>query len=298
MRFFHHIGRNKNIMTSFSEADLILNPDGSIYHLGIRPEHIAGTVLLVGDPGRVARISRHFDQIEFKASKREFITHTGTYKGKRISAMSTGMGVDNIEIAIFELDALVNIDLEKRESREKKTSLNLVRIGTSGAIQPEIAVGSAVASEHGVGLDNLLEWYKLDQTQDQLSFCRYLQESVHLGTIPYMVKGSEKLLSSLAEGLIRGITVTSPGFYAPQGRKLRIPVKDGSFLDKIRSFEHQGHKLTNFEMETSAIYAFARLLGHEALSINAVLGNRAQKTFTQNPYETIDSIIMQVLERL
>ncbi len=285
-------------MTTFSEADLILNADGSVYHLGLKPEHLADTIIVVGDPARVGRISKHFEKVEFQATKREFVTHTGLYKGKRITAMSTGMGVDNIEIAMIELDALANIDLVHRTPFEKKKCLNIIRIGTSGAIREDIEVGSRVASTHGIGLDNLLLWYNIPQSDSEKEICQKLMEELQLPSMPYMATCSEKLMHALGEGCKKGITVTSPGFYAPQGRMLRIPVKNEAFLSRITSFEHRGIRLANFEMETSAMYAFATMLGHHALSINAVLGNRAKSTFSQNPYEIVDSIIKHVLDRI
>lgn len=285
-------------MPKFSEADLILNKDGSVYHLNLKPQNVSENIILVGDPGRVYRISKHFSKIEFEMNKREFITHTGIYNDKRITVMSTGMGVDNIEIAIIELDALFNIDLKKRTPREEKKSLNIIRIGTSGAIQEDLKVGSQVVSDYGIGMDNLMLYYNLEQSEIETKIGKKLQKSLNLPFAPYVVKGSEILKDKLGEGFVEGNTVTSPGFYAPQGRKLRVEVSNPKFLDQITYFNHDGFWLTNFEMETSMIYAFARLLGHQALSINAILGNRAKGTFSKNPYKTIDAIIKKVLDRL
>ena len=285
-------------MTRFSEADLILNENGSVYHLNLLPENVAENIILVGDPERVFRISRKFSGIDFEMQKREFITHTGTYNGKRITVMSTGMGVDNIEIALIELDALFNIDLNTRMPKDRKTSLNLIRIGTSGAIHEDLEPGAQVVSDYGIGLDNLAHYYQLPQNDHERQIAEELQQKLKLSIPPYVVKGSHLLKLKLGEGFVAGNTVTTPGFYAPQGRKLRINVNNPDFLDQIRRFDHRGFNLTNFEMETSMIYAFARLLGHEALSINAILGNRAKGTFSKNPYETIDSVIEKVLDRL
>lgn len=285
-------------MNKFSEADLILNKDGSVYHLNLKPEHVSENIIIVGDPGRVYRISKHFKIIEFEMNKREFITHTGTYKDKRITVMSTGMGVDNIEIAMIELDALFNINLKKRIPKTKRTSLNIFRIGTSGAIQEDLKVGSQVVAEYGIGLDNLMLYYELDHSEREMEIAEKLQHDLVLPFMPYVVKGSEKLMEKMSEGFILGNTVTTPGFYAPQGRQLRINVRNPKFLNQITHFNHNGFWLTNFEMETSMLYAFARLLGHEALSINAILGNRVKGTFSKNPYKTIDSIILKVLERI
>jgi uridine phosphorylase len=285
-------------MSKFSDADLIINKDGSVYHLNLRPRDIAKTIIVVGDPGRVYRVSKHFDSIDFEMNKREFITHTGKYKKKPVTVMSTGMGVDNIEIVMIELDALFNIDLKKRIPKEEKESFNIVRIGTSGAIQEGLEVGSEVMSEYGVGMDNLMLYYQLKSSDFEQEIAEKLQKAVHFPFLPYVVRGSERLMTQFGEGFIKGNTVTSPGFYAPQGRQLRIPVSNPKFLDQITFFNHKDFWLTNFEMETSMLYAMARMLGHEALSINAILGNRVQNTFTKNPYATVDSIIKKVLDRI
>jgi uridine phosphorylase len=285
-------------MPTFSEADLILNTDGSVYHLGLLPEQAAETVIVVGDPGRVARVSSMFDRVEFQTVKREFVTHTGFYKGKRITVLSTGIGVDNIEIAMIELDALFNIDLKNRTPKEEKTSINIIRIGTSGAIQRDLKVGSAVVSEYGIGLDNLMMFYDFPQGEKESAIGTALRKQLNLPFSPYVAQGSEKLFNKFQASFTPGNTVTSPGFYAPQGRKLRMKVANPDFLEQITSFNHNGFRLTNFEMETSAIYAFAQMLGHQALSVNAVLGNRAQGTFTGNPYTIIDTIIGRVLDHI
>lgn len=212
--------------------------------------------------------------------------------------MSTGMGVDNIEIVMIELDALFNIDLRKKTEKPEHRSFNIVRIGTSGAIQPDLPVGSEVLSEYGIGLDNLMQYYLLPQEEEEIAIAHELRKALHMPFDPYIVKCSASLKAQLGEGFVHGNTVTSPGFYAPQGRKLRIPVSNPKFLDQITYFNHHGFWLTNFEMETSMLYAMARMLGHEAISINAILGNRSQGTFTKNPYDTIDSIILKVLDRI
>lgn len=285
-------------MAEFSDADLILNKDKSVYHLSLKPEHISKNIIVVGDPGRVYRVSKHFDKVEFEMNKREFITHTGYYKSKHITVMSTGMGVDNIEIAMIELDALFNIDLKTRAPKNNLQSFNIIRIGTSGAIQEDLPIGSALVSEYGIGMDNLLHYYLLEQGEFEQDISRQLRSDINLDYNPYVVKCSQTLLQKIGQGLNRGNTVTSPGFYAPQGRRLRIAVKNQKFLDQITYFNHKGFWLTNFEMETSALYAFAKLLGHHALSINAVLGNRAKGTFLKDPYKPIDDIIKLVLDRI
>lgn len=285
-------------MNKFSDADLILNDDGSVYHLSLKPKNVADNIIVVGDPGRVYRISKHFDNIDFEMNKREFITHTGTYKKKPVTVMSTGMGVDNIEIVMTELDALFNIDLKKRIAKKEKRSFNIIRIGTSGAIQEDLTVGSEVMSEYGIGMDNIIQYYQLECNDFENEIGREFQKAVQFPFPPYVVKGSEKLMNKLGKGFVIGNTVTAPGFYAPQGRQMRIPVSNPKLLDQITFFNHKDFWLTNFEMETSMLYAFARMLGHEAISINAILGNRVKRTFTKNPYKTIDSIILKVLERI
>jgi len=285
-------------MTRYSDADLILNNDGSIYHLNLKPENVAEDIILVGDPERVARISRHFSSIEFETQKREFLTHTGIINQKRVTVMSTGMGVDNIEIAMIELDALFNIDLNSRLPLPDKKSINLIRIGTSGAIHEEVHSGSEVISQYGIGLDNLIHYYQLEQSDRESELGNNIANTLDLPQIPYVVKGSETLIDRLGHGFLEGNTVTTPGFYGPQGRRLRLAVNNPQFLEKIRSFNFNNFRFTNFEMETSSIYAFARLLGHEAISINAILGNRSQGTFAKDPYKTIDSVIEKVLSRL
>lgn len=285
-------------MAKLLESELILNKDGSVYHLNLKPQHITDNVLIVGDPSRVYRISKHFDKIEFEMNKREFITHVGKYKGKRITVLSTGMGPDNIEIFFTELDALVNIDLKKKVIKSKKRSLNIIRIGTSGAIQADIPVGSHVVSEYGLGLDNLMCFYEYQHNDFEQEMVEKIQEATKLPFTPYLAKGSESLLEQIGEGMIKGNTVTSPGFYAPQGRRIRLDLKFPHLLRDLNCFHHKEFWLTNFEMETSALYAMANMLGHEMLSVNAVVANRIQGTFSKNAYRTIDSLIKKVLDRL
>ena len=285
-------------MAKFLESELVLTKDGSVYHLNLKPEHIADNVIIVGDPSRVYRISKYFDKIDFEMNKREFITHVGNYKGKRITVMSTGMGPDNIEIFFTELDALVNVDLKKKTVKSKKRSLNIVRIGTSGAIQEDIPVGSHVASKYGIGLDNLMCFYEYKQTDFEDMIGAEIKKTAKLPFEPYLAKGSEELLNKISEGMVIGNTVTSPGFYAPQGRKIRLDIKFPHLLDDLSCYHHNDLWLTNFEMETSALYAMANMLGHQMLSVNAVIANRIKGTFAKNPYPTIDSLIKKVLDRL
>ena len=285
-------------MSKFLESELVLNKDGSVYHLNLKPKHIAENVIIVGDPSRVYRVSKHFDKIEFEMNKREFITHVGKYKGKKITVLSTGMGPDNIEIFFTELDALVNVDLKKMEVKAKKRQLNIIRVGTSGAMQEDIPVGSHVASRYGVGLDNLMDFYNYKPTNFEVDVAKHLKEAAKLSFTPYVAAGSQKLLEQFSDGMIIGNTVTTPGFYAPQGRRIRLALKYPRLLRDLSNFHHNDFWLTNFEMETSALYAMAGLLGHNMLSVNAVIANRVKGTFSKNPYPTIDSLIKKVLDRL
>jgi uridine phosphorylase len=285
-------------MAKFLESELILNKDGSVYHLNLKPQHIADNVLIVGDPSRVYRISKHFDKIDFEMNKREFITHVGKYKGKRVTVLSTGMGPDNIEIFFTELDALVNIDLKKKVIKPKKRRLNIIRIGTSGAIQGNIPVGSHVASEYGLGLDNLMTFYEYKHTAFEQDMVEKIQKAAKLPFTPYLAKGSAALMEQIGTGMIKGNTITSPGFYAPQGRRIRLDLKLPRLLTDLNCFHYKDFWLTNFEMETSALYAMANMLGHEMLSVNAVVANRISGTFSKNAYRTIDSLIKKVLDRL
>lgn len=288
-------------MKRIAESELILNPDGSIYHIKLKPEHIAKDIIVVGDPGRVERISRHFDNIEFKIQNREFITHTGTYKGKPITALATGIGTDNIDIVINELDAIVNIDLEKRLVKDMHTPLNIVRLGTSGALQPDIPVDSAVISTHGLGLDGMLNYYASANNFFEKDISEaFIKHTKWLDTLafPYTVKASESLLKKLDNNYFKGITATSPGFYGPQGRILRlIPAMD-DLNALLETFSYKEHRITNFEMETSALYGLASMLGHNAVTICAIIANRTIKQFSKDYKKTVDELIEQVLHNL
>jgi uridine phosphorylase len=284
-------------MNRIPESELILNADGSIYHLAVKAENIADTIITVGDPERVQSVSRHFDEIEFEQHRREFVTHTGTYKGKRLSVMSTGMGTDNIEIFMNELDALASIDLENRTIKAEKRTLNIIRVGTSGSLQKDIEVGSLLATDFSVGLDTLMFFYQLQQSEQENTISDLLQKHAKLPFRPYCVQGSQKLLQQFAFDMVQGNTVTCPGFYAPQGRKLRLELQLPELIDDLNSFRHQELRLTNFEMETAGYYAMARLLGHEMLSLNAILANRITHQFAQNPSEVVEELIVKVLER-
>ncbi len=286
---------------SFEASELILNEDQSIYHLNLHPEDIAETVILVGDPGRVAKISTYFDSVEIRKSKREFVTHTGWYRGKRLSVMSTGIGTDNVDIVLNELDALVNIDFRKKEVKKDLTRLNLVRLGTSGAIQPDIPVGSIVLSELAIGFDGLLQFYdsgKVQLADVQFAFLEYSGWSV-LKPVPYVVRATPALCEKLnSEAVIKGFTATNSGFYGPQGRSLRLGLDDPEINQKLAAFRYKGLRITNMEMETAGIFGLAALLGHAATAVNCILANRPNGTFSKNPSGDIDRLIRYTLEKL
>lgn len=290
-------------MTKIAKSELVLNPDGSVYHLGLHPGQVAHTIITVGDPKRVPMVSNHFDKLEVAARKREFITHTGEIQGKRLTVLSTGIGPDNIDIALSELDALVNIDLASREVRDKKVSLNIIRIGTSGSLHPDVAIESWVVSRYGIGLDNLLNFYHWQPTAEE----KALEEAIHeffesLSFNPpnlYGTAADAGLSETLGAGLRHGITLTAPGFYGPQGREIRLPsIFPEGFFTRAYQGSFQGADLTNFEMETAAIYGLSSLLGHRAISFNAVLANRYQGTFSERPIYVVEQLIEGVLERI
>jgi len=282
-------------------SEFIQNPNGSVYHLNLLPKHLANTVITVGDPDRVERVTRHFDKIEFKIRKREFHTQTGYYKGKRISVISTGIGPDNIDIVLNELDALVNIDFETRELKKETSSLDIIRIGTTGSIQEDIPVDAFVISEDAIGFDGLLHFYDSEHIQDlefAEAFIKHLDWFPKKAT-PYVIGGSEKLIKCMEGiGIYKGITGTNIGFYGPQGRVLRLALEDDKMNDKLASFTFNNKKITNLEMETSAIYGLSKLLGHHALSMNAVIANRAAGTFSSDPKKAVDDLIKYTLEKL
>lgn len=281
-----------------AKTDLILNSDGSIYHLNLKPDHIHDHIITVGDPNRVHRISQHFDDVDFEMNKREFITHCGTYKGKKITVISTGMGTDNVEVLLSELDILVNIDLKKRQPKPKKRALNIVRIGTSGSIQQDIPIGSHVISEYAVGLDPMIVFYQMEMGALEQAISEKLQQEIGLPYLPYCTRGSDVLLERHKKDMIVGNTVTCHGFYAPQGREIRVPIRFPDLIQKLEYFHLEGLWLTNLEMETAGYYALAKLMGHEMVSVNAILANRITGEFAQNPNEVVDSLILKVLERI
>lgn len=282
---------------AIASSELILNADGSIYHLNLMPEQLAHTIITVGDPDRVAAVSAYFDTIEHQVHKREFHTHTGTYKGKRLTVISTGIGTDNIDIVFNELDALVNVNLETRELKSELTSLDIVRIGTSGAIQPHIPVDSFLLSKRGVGLDSLAHWY--DGVVEDSAFAKAFSQQTTLPSTcskPYVIPCSHELAAHFtAEDFVQGNTVTNVGFYGPQSRSIRLKPSQKALQEDLQNFKYNGEHITNLEMETAGIYAMAQLLGHRALSLNAILANRATGTFSENPTQTVDRLILKTL---
>ncbi|WP_299454215.1 nucleoside phosphorylase [uncultured Microscilla sp.] len=285
-------------MQPIPSSELILSPNGSIYHLHLLPEQIADTILTVGDPNRVEMVSRYFDKIELRIQKREFVTHTGLLNGKRVTVISSGMGTDNIEILMTELDALVNIDLKTRTPKPSTRSLSIIRLGTSGALQQDIPLDSLLVSEYGIGLDTLMCFYNLPQTENEAAIGQKLQQNLELPFTPYAVACDTNLKNQFAFDMLPGNTLTCPGFYAPQGRKLRLSPKNSEYIEKLVNFNHNNFKLTNFEMETSGYYAMAKLLGHKILSINAIIASRINHQFSANPQKVIERMIETVLERV
>ena len=285
--------------SKIGETDLILNPDGSVYHLKLRPEHVSPTVITVGDPERVGAVSKYFDRINFKVKRREFVTHTGELGGKRITVASTGMGTDNVEIFLTELDALVNVDLVSRTVLPKHTSLQIIRIGTSGALQPEIPLDSHLISNYAIGLDNLMAFYDLPMRAGEKKIADALQNDLSIPVKPYCIRGDVDLVGRIGQEMIYGNTVTMPGFYAPQGRIVRLKPKQAHLLDDLMSFtQGRRFKLTNFEMETAGYFAMGRLLGHRMASCNAIIAHRVFQKFSRNPAKLVDALIRKVLEKL
>lgn len=282
-------------------SELILNPDGSIYHLNLRPEHISKDIIFVGDPDRIDKITQHFSSIEFSIQRREFKTVTGTYKNKRISVISTGIGPDNIDIVLNELDALVNIDLKTREIKENLTKLNIIRIGTSGSLQSKIPVDSFLISTHALDLNGMLQSYQIENISDlelEKAFVKHTNWSDRKA-YPQIISTSNSLSKKfISEKTYQGITATAGGFYGPQGRVLRLKLQDKDLNKKIDSFKFNDKIITNLEMETSAIYGLSKLLGHNAVSMNAIIANRANGTFSKNPEKVIENLIIYTLNKL
>ncbi len=285
-----------------ASSELLLNPDGSIYHLHLKPGQIAKDIILVGDPERVDMIAQFFDTIEFRSQNREFVTITGNYKDKRITVLSTGIGTDNIDIVINELDALVNIDLEKREIKKTKTTLNFIRIGTSGALQPEIPVNAYLVSQIAIGFDGLMNFYarreEFADIQFEEAFKSYTNWN-HLLASPYVVNCSEVLFNRIADNdFIMGITISAPGFYGPQGRELRLTIVDREINSKIESFRYNALEITNYEMECSAIYGLSKLLGHQALTICLIIANRITLQASSDYKQLMKLLVKKILDKL
>ncbi|MBL7700002.1 MAG: nucleoside phosphorylase [Chitinophagaceae bacterium] len=288
-------------MTRIPESELILNQRGAIYHLNLRPEEIADTIITVGDPARVAQISKHFDSIEIKSSYREFITHTGFVGKKRLTVLSSGIGTDNIDIVLNELDALANVNFHTRTIVPNAVSLKIMRIGTCGSLQEDIPVDTFVASTHGLGIDNLLNYYRHlpnDEEKEILQAFVTHTQIHHQVTIPYITGGAPSLIKHFVGGFHHGITVSCPGFYGPQGRMIRVPLSQPDLVSKFSAFRIGNHRISNFEMETSAIYGLGKLLGHHCLSLNAVVANRVTKEFSKDLVNTVERLIVDVLGKI
>lgn len=283
-------------------SELIINADGSIFHLHLKPEQIADNIILVGDPGRVEMIGKMLTDIEFQEQNREFVSTTGKYCGKRVTIVSTGIGTDNIDIVVNELDALANINLATREINPEHRTLNFVRIGTSGGLQDYLDVNSFVVSQKAIGFDGLLNFYANRDSVSDLEFEAAFKAHTNWNrqlTSPYVVNCSDKLFAKIhSEKTVPGVTISAPGFYGPQGRVLRLPLADAYLNEKIESFQYENFRITNFEMECSAIYGLSKLLGHEALTICLIIANRVKKDANANYYNSIESLIKLVLDRL
>lgn len=286
---------------AIKDSELILNPDGSVYHLNLKPENIADTIIFVGDQDRVEKITKHFDSIEFSTQKREFKTQTGYYQDKRLTVISTGIGPDNIDIVLNELDALVNIDLETRKPKENLSSLNIIRVGTSGSLQHDIPVDAFLISTHGLDINGMLHFYQIEGISNPEIEDEFIKQTNwdKNKARPIIIENS-KYLEKYFEGdkIFKGMTGTAGGFYGPQGRVLRLPLKDAGLNEKLDNFNYKDFRITNFEMETSVIYGLSKLLGHEALSLNAIIANRANGDFSKDPKKTVDKLILYALERI
>ena len=285
----------------YSEADLILNPDGSVYHLQVLDEHIADHVIVVGDQGRVQQVSRHFDHIDTKIHNREFITHTGRVGNNRITVLSTGIGTDNIDIVLNELDAAINIDPRLRLPKPKKRKLNIVRAGTSGALQADISVGSFVIAEFALGFDGLLHYYDYNYDDEEKMLAEKIGQHLEWDkalSAPYVCRADEALYHKLGEGMFTGITATASGFYGPQGRILRLAPKNRQINEKLQSFSHEPYRINNFEMETSGLYGLGKMLGHSCCTCCVIIANRIRHEFSEDYHKDIDRLIEVVLGRI
>jgi len=278
-------------------SEIILRSNGSIYHLGLRPEHLCELIFVVGDPERVPAVSQYFDKVETKVSKREFVTHVGTLLGRRVMVCSSGIGTDNVEILLTELHILANYDLKSLEPLPNHKSLKIIRIGTSGALQPDLPVDSLLISDYAFGLDALLQFYNLEQESHYLDYAQELMEECELDFLPYCDQADQALKDQFSKEMMIGNTVTAPGFYAPQGRKISLSIRPDGFMEKLQQFEFDGGMITNFEMETSAYYTLGKALGHKVLSTNAIMANRALNQFTTQGNRLVDRLIQRVLEK-
>lgn len=286
-------------MGKIAESEMILNSRGAIYHLDVRPEELASTIITVGDPDRVKEVSKHFDNIEHTLQHREFVTHTGTVGNKRISVVSTGIGPDNIDIVLNELDALVNIDFESRTIKPALSHLNIIRLGTSGSLQHDIPVDSFVVSTHGLGIDNLLNYYRHENNEEEMQIVQQFVAHTQINSnfsYPYISAAGSALLKHFVDGYHHGVTVTCPGFYGPQGRVLRLGLTNPDLIDRLTGFSLGPHRITNFEMETSAIYGLGKLLGHQCISISAIVANRIKKEFSKDGNAAVENMIVKSLE--
>lgn len=286
-------------MNRIAESELIINSRGAVYHLDCRPEEIANNIITVGDPDRVKEVSKYFDVIEYQNQHREFVTHTGYIGKKRLTCVSTGIGPDNIDIVFNEMDALVNIDFETRLIKEKLTSLNIIRFGTSGSLQKEIPVDSFVASTHGLGLDNLIHFYRTQNNEEEKQLIQAFNTHTQLSSTdlsPYINMASGSLLKHFTQDYHHGITVTCPGFFGPQGRVLRLGLAFPNLIDHLTSFEFGNHRISNFEMETSAMFGLAKLLGHQCLSLSAIVANRIDKEFTKDGNLVVENLIKKSIQ--
>jgi uridine phosphorylase len=285
-------------MQAIGASELIINDRGAIYHLNVRPEEIADTIITVGDPERVAEVSKYFDRVEYKLAHREFITHTGYIGQKRISVLSTGIGPDNIDITLNEIDALANINFDTRSINDQKKSVSIIRMGTCGSLQGEVGVNELVAGTHGLGIDNVLHFYERENNEEEKAILAAFDEHTKISAHkiqPYIASASAGLLKHFTEGYSHGITVTCPGFYGPQGRILRLPLKMPNLVDQMTSFKYGQHRIANFEMETSAIYGLCNLLGHQCLSINVIIANRVKKEYSKDMGKAVDHMIQKSL---
>jgi uridine phosphorylase len=284
-------------MNRIAESELIINSRGAIYHVDLRPEELADTVITVGDPDRVVEVSKHFDKIEVKRQHREFIAHTGLVGKKRITVISTGIGPDNIDIVLNELDALKNIDFETRIEKPNLSALTIIRLGTSGSLQADIPVDSLVAGTHGLGLDNLLHYYRLKSNEEELQLLQHFVTHTQLaGNIqPYIASAGSSVIKHFVEGFHQGITVTCPGFYGPQGRVLRLGLSNPQLVESLTNFSFGNHRISNFEMETSAIYGLGKLMGHHCLSVNVIVANRVRKEFSKDGAAAVEHLITTCL---